>query len=186
MHMVNNIKRFFSRAWVFVFCMFLALTCSRLSADWQIAEVRFLQYALLFLLFSFSLTMLLTVVFPDSTSESIWALVTVEENGLLGLTQQMSRIGDFAMPRQHTYEEHCRHSHSQMALVPVSSASDVTSAISHNPFGSQQSQSAAALQQSLSTVPPSQARWLLQVLVMNRLTHLAPNHPSPPLFCLTA
>ncbi|KAK7098971.1 protein ILRUN-like [Littorina saxatilis] len=82
--------------------------------------------------------------------ESVWVMVTVEENGLMGLTQQMSRIGNFATP-------HCR-LNNQMALVPVSTASTLPL----DPFSNQQLQSATALQQSTTTVSPLQTRWLMQ------------------------
>ncbi|XP_076450492.1 protein ILRUN-like [Babylonia areolata] len=84
--------------------------------------------------------------------ESIWALVTVEENGLLGLTQQMSRIGDFAVPP----EQQCRN---QMALVPVSSASDIMSQ-TVNPFNGEQSQSGQ--QHAHPALTPQQSQWLMQ------------------------
>lgn len=86
-------------------------------------------------------------------------IVTVEENGLLGLTQQMSRFGNFGPQGQ--FDDSRLYSPSQMALVPVTSAGTASTLPSENPCASTISDITS---QEPSSMPASSAeRWLFQV-----------------------
>lgn len=86
-------------------------------------------------------------------------IVTVEENGLLGLTQQMSRFGNFGPQGQ--FDDSRLYSPSQMALVPVTSAGTASTLHSENPCASTISDITS---QEPSSMPASSAeRWLFQV-----------------------
>lgn len=87
--------------------------------------------------------------------EAVWVVLTVEDNGLLGLTQQMSRIrGDLSHPQQERIcEDPCFRASSQMALVPFTSTPVI------NPFTGQEM--ARVPQQQEQSINPD-SRWLMQ------------------------
>lgn len=91
--------------------------------------------------------------------EVIWVVITVEENGLLGVTQQMSRIGDFATPQQQQFESYQNRLQNQMALIPVSSSNADPSPA--NPFGVITSQTSIPTPTQTTMASPV-SRWLLQ------------------------
>lgn len=123
---------------------------------------------------SIACTMLQVWNGTDLFSEVIWVVITVEENGLLGVTQQMSRIGDFATPQQQQFENYQSRLRDQMAVVPVSLPAPGVNAVPSTPLPSPNAFGVSACEPNLSLPPETTgtspaSRWLLQVIQQLRI-----------------